>query len=178
MDLHGAGPSRGEGRESPLTDDLGSASRNPAHFRSARRFLMAEGLVLIALGIAGMISSALHADVGPDGAPVLFLYFTPWHSGILLGFGILCAASIVRRHLAVAVTAIGAVGFALLLFAGGVAAAHDAPTPLGLDNRDLLLHGVIAIVNFAILYWLLPDVLEGRNWGPRSRRSGRSDSQD
>lgn len=172
------GPSKSEGAESPGTDRLESASRNPGHFRTARPFLLFDGLALLALGLAGLISNAAHPDSDSFGAPVLFLSLTWSHSGLLVGLGVLTLAGLIRRHIAVAATAVGAVGLLVLIFVGAVVAAHDSPGPLGLDNRDLLLHGFFAIVDFAILYWLLPDVLEGRDWGPRSSASSDSDSAD
>ena len=150
-----------------LTSGLRLVSRNPGHFRQGRWFLLAEGVLLIALGIAGFFSAATHPDAPPAGAPVLVLALTPWHSAILLGFGVLAVAGTLQRHAAIIVTALGAVGFVVLVFIGAVAAAHHAPGPLGFEARDIVLHGVLAAANFAVLYWLIPDVLEGPDWVPR-----------
>ena len=144
-------------------------SRNPGHFRNGRWFLLAEGLVLIGLGICGFVSAAMHPDAPPTGAPVLVLALTPWHSAILLGFGALTLAGTLHRRLAIAVSAAAAVVFMLLVIAGAVAAAHHAPGPLGFEARDIVLHGVLAASNFAVLYWLIPDVLEGPDWVKRPR---------
>jgi hypothetical protein len=151
-----------------LTSGLRLVSRNPAHFRRGRWFLLAEGLLLIALGTAGFVSAATHPDSPPAGAPVLVLALTPWHSAILLGFGVLAAAGTLQRHAAIIVTALGAVGFVILVFIGAVAAVHRAPGPLGFEPRDIVLHGVLAAANFAVLYWLIPDALEGPDWEPRT----------
>jgi hypothetical protein len=36
--------------------------------------------------------------------------------------------------------------------------------PLGIEPRDIVLDAALSVVNFTILYWLLPDVLEGPDW--------------
>ncbi len=161
-----------------LTSGLRQVSRNPGHFRMGRWYLLAEGLLLIALGIAGFASDAMHPGAAPAGAPVLVLAMTPWHSAILFGFGLLAALSSLRRRAAITVTVAGAVTFAVLVIVGAVAAAHHAPGPLGLEPRDIVLHGALAALNFAVLYWLIPDVLEGPDWirRPRSRERHRPDT--
>ncbi|WP_165774204.1 DUF4383 domain-containing protein [Mycolicibacterium sphagni] len=130
-----------------------------------RWFLLAEGVLLIALGIAGFASDAMHPDATPVGsALVSVLAMTHWHSAILLSFGVLAMLSSLRRRAAITITAVGAVVFAGLVIVGAVAAAHHAPGPLGLEPRDIVLHGVLAAANLAVLYWLIPDVLEGPDW--------------
>ncbi len=148
-----------------LTSELRLVSRNPSHFHTGRWFLLAEGVVLIAIGTAGFVSAATQSNIQPAGAPVLVLALTPWHSAILLGFGMLAALGTLQRRTAITVAALGAVIFAVLEFIGAVAAAHHAP---GFEARDIVLHGVLAAVNFAVLYWLIPDVLEGPDWVQRS----------
>lgn len=76
--------------------------------------------------------------------------------------------------------------FVGLVFVGAVAAVHHAPGPLGFEPRDIVLHAVLAAVNFAVLYWLIPDALEGPDWvrrpgrragqGTRDRRARRAES--
>ncbi len=151
-----------------LTSGLRQVSRNPGHFRTGRKLLLAEGILLIALGITEFISEATHPD-GTVGALVLAM--TPWHSAMLLGYGVLAILGSLRRRAAITVTAVGAVAFAVLVIVGAVAAAHHAPGPLGLEPRDIVLHGALAALNFAVLYWLIPDVLEGPDWirSPGSR---------
>lgn len=41
-----------------LTSGLRLVSRNPKHFRNGRWFLLAQGVLLIALGTAGFVSAA------------------------------------------------------------------------------------------------------------------------
>ena len=144
-----------------LTSGLRQVSRNPGHFRTGRKLLLAEGILLIALGIAEFVSEATHPDATVG---ALVLAMTPWHSAMLLGYGVLAILGSLRRRAAITVTAIGAVAFAVLVIVGAVAAAHHAPCPLGLEPRDIVLHGALAALNFAVLYWLIPDVLEGPDW--------------
>ena len=160
------------------TSGLRQVTRNPEHFRLGRWYLLAEGVLLIALGIAGFASDATHPEAARAGAPVLVLAMTPWHSAALLGFGLLAAFSSLRRRAAITVTSAGAVTFAVLVIAEAVAATHHAPGPLGLEPRDIMLHGGLAALNFAVLYWLIPDVLEGLDWvrPPRSREHHQPDT--
>lgn len=151
-----------------LTSGLRLVSRKPSHFRSGRWFLLADGVLLVALGVAGFVSAALHPDAPPTGAPVLWLALTPWHSALLAGLGALAVIGVVQRHAAIAAAALCTVVFAALVIIGAVAAAHHAPGPLGFEARDIVLHGVLAVISFAVLYWLLPDVLEGPDWVPRN----------
>jgi hypothetical protein len=163
-----------EGPFGRLTAGLRQVSRNPSHFHAGRWFLLAEGVLLIALGVAGFISAATHPAAGPAGAPVLMLALTPAHSAVFVGFGVLAALGTLQRHAAIIITAIGAVMFLGLVFVGAVAAVHHAPGPMGFEPRDIVLHGVLAAVNFAVLYWLIPDALEGPDWVRlrRGRRAG------
>lgn len=147
-----------------LTSDLRQVSRNPGHFRVGRWYLTAEGVLLVALGVAGFASDAMNPDAAPVGASVLLLQLTPWHSAVLCGFGVLAILGSMQRRAAITVTTLGAVGFAVLVIVGAVASAHHAPGPLGFEPRDIVLHGALAALNFAVLYWLIPDVLEGPDW--------------
>ncbi|MDQ2707660.1 MAG: DUF4383 domain-containing protein [Actinomycetota bacterium] len=151
---------------------LRQVSQSPSHFRSARWFLLAEGLTVAALGIAGLVSSWAHPGVGRAGAPVLALSLTPVHSGVLLGFGLLAILASFRRRAAVTVAGFGVVCYLLLFAIGTVAAVRHAPGPLGFDLGDSVLHAALMAVNLAVFIWLLPDALEGRAWVPRRRPSG------
>ena len=146
------------------TAGMRPVSRNPSHFRSCRRLLIAQGTLLVALGSAGFIADAIHPNASPVGAHVLMLTMTPWHSALLVGFGVLAVIGALNRRAAIAVTGIGAVVFLVLVIVGAVSATHQAPGPLGLQPRDILLYAVLFALNFAALYWLLPDALEGPDW--------------
>lgn len=158
---------------SPDTDSpvpgVRRVSRNPWHFHTGRWALLAEGALLVALGVLGWCSAASHPDAGSAGAPVLILHLTPWHSALLGGTGLILALSALRRRSSVIISATVTVGYLLLVFYGAVASAHHAPGPLGLGAQSIVVHGVIAALNLGILYWLLPDALEGPDWVRRSR---------
>ncbi|WP_406813627.1 DUF4383 domain-containing protein [Mycobacterium sp. M23085] len=160
------------------TSGLRLVSRKPSHFRSGRWYLLADGVLLIGLGVAGFVSAAFHPHAPPTGAPVLWLALTPWHSALLAGLGALAVIGVVQRHAAIAATALCTVVFAALVIIGAVAAAHHAPGPLGFEARDIVLHGVLAAISFAVLYWLLPDVLEGPDWVPRKQTGNRARRRD
>ncbi|CAN5663132.1 hypothetical protein BH09ACT8_BH09ACT8_15040 [soil metagenome] len=143
-----------------LTSDMRLVSRNPSHFRSGHWLLAAEGGVLVVLGGAGFASNVWHGGV----APVLVLALTPWHSAILLSFGLLAMIGSMNRRAAITVTAVGTVAFLALVVVGAVSAISHTAGPLGLEPRDIVLHAMVSAANFAILYWLIPDVLEGPDW--------------
>ncbi|OBK47750.1 hypothetical protein A5655_07005 [Mycobacterium sp. 1081908.1] len=146
---------------------------DPGRFHSGRWFLLIEGVLVSAFGIAGLVSAALHPHAGPTGAPVLGLTSTPAHSGLLLAFGVVAIAAVGKRRAAVTVTAVSAVGYTMLLFFSSVATARRVPTPLGFHAADVLLHGVLAVINLALLMWLIPDELGDEVWAPRRRRRDR-----
>jgi uncharacterized protein DUF4383 len=153
-----------------LTSRLRTVPMDPRRFRSGRWFLLAEGVLVSAFAIAALIAAAQHPHAGPTGAPVLGLASTPAHSAILLALGVLAIGAVARRRAAVAVTALSAVAYLMLLFFSSVATARGMPTPLGFHAADILLHGVLAVVNLALLIWLIPDELGDKAWVPRRGR--------
>ncbi|MBW0013968.1 DUF4383 domain-containing protein [Mycobacterium sp.] len=153
-----------------LTSGLRRVPTDPAHFRSGRWFLLAEGALVSAFGIAGLISAALHPNAGPTGMPVLGLASTAAHSALLLAFGVVAMAAVANRRAAVTVTAVSAVGYTMLLFFSSISTARNMPTPLGFHAADIVLHGVLAVVNLGLLMWLIPDELGDEAWTPRRRQ--------
>ncbi len=153
-----------------VTTDLRRAPMDPGRFRSGRWLVLMEGLLVGAFGVAGLVSAAQHPHAGPTGAPVLGLATTPTHSAMLLAFGVAAVAAVGKRRAAVTVTGLSAVAYLLLLFAGSVATARATPTPLGFHAADIVLHGVLGVVNLALLMWLVPDELGDEAW---VRRRGR-----
>jgi hypothetical protein len=147
-----------------LTSRLRRVSLNPSHYRSGRWFVLAQGVVVSTLGLAGIVSSAVHSHAPASGAPVLGLALTYAHGGLLLGFGVLASLSALRRRTTVMLTATATVVFFVLVIIGGVAVAHATPGPLGFAPSDIVLHAVIAAVNLALLMWLIPDLVEGPAW--------------
>ena len=158
------------------TSALRRISLNPAHFRSGRWLLLAEGLLVGALGGAGLVSAGVHSGRGPAGMHVLGLTLSPAQSGLLLGFAVLAVLAAGYRRAAVIITGVGAAAFLLLLVIGGVAAAYDRPGPFGFTPRGIVLHGVLVAFNLALLIWLIPDSMEGPEWvkrdAPQDRPQG------
>jgi hypothetical protein len=70
-----------------LTSGWRRVPSDPGRFHSGRWFLLAEGALVSAFGIAGLVSAALRPHAGSTSAPVLGLTSTPAHSGMLLAFG-------------------------------------------------------------------------------------------
>ncbi len=163
-----------------MTSDLRRVPMDPGRFRSGRWLLLGEGVLVSAFGIAGLVSAALHRHAGPTGTPILGLASTPVHSAILLALGVLAIVAVGNRRAAVTVTVLSAVAYMLLLFFSSVATARTVPTPLGFHAADIVLHGLLGAVNFALLMWLIPDELgdeawvwrRGRDRGPRAAASG------
>lgn len=153
-----------------LTSGLRRVRTDPRRFRSGRWLLLTEGVLVSAFGIAGLVSAALHPHAGPTGVPVLGLATAPAHSAILLAFGVAAIAAVSHRRAAVAVTALSAVAYMVLLFFSAVATARDMPTAVGFHAADVVLHGVLAVVNLGLLMWLIPDELGDEAW---VRRRGR-----
>jgi hypothetical protein len=92
-----------------MTSGLRRIPMDPGRFHSGRWFLLAEGALVSAFGVAGLISAALHPHAGPTGAPVLGLATTPVHSAILLAFGVVAIAAVGNRRAAITVTALSAI---------------------------------------------------------------------
>ena len=153
-----------------MTSGLRRIPMDPGRFHSGRWFLLVEGVLVSGFGIAGLVSAALHPHAGPTGAPVLGLATAPAQSAILLAFGVVAIAAVGNRRAAVTVTALSAVAYFTLLFFSSVATTRAKPTPLGFHAADIVLHGVLGVVNLALLMWLIPDELGDEAWGPRLAR--------
>jgi hypothetical protein len=148
---------------------LRPVNQDPAHFRGGRWFLLAEGLALVALSAGALIAGWAGAPSGPDGVRVGMLSLAPAHSWALLGFGVAAVLAIVHRRAAVAVVALGVVGFLLLFAIGAAAAARPGAGAWGLDMRDAALHLVLLVYNLMLLFWLATTALQGRVWVRRDR---------
>ena len=153
-----------------VTSGLRRIPMDPGRFHTGRWFLLAEGALVSAFGVAGLISAALHPHAGPTGAPVLGLAMTPAHSAVLLVLGVVAIAAVVKRRAAVTVTALSSIAYFMLLFFSSVATARAKPTPLGFHAADIVLHGVLGVVNLGLLMWFIPDELGDEVWGPRRER--------
>lgn len=159
-----------------VTSDLRRVRTDPGRFRSGRWMVLAEGLLVSAFAIGGLVSAALHPHAGRTGAPILGLTSTAPHSAMLLAFGVAAIAAVGKRRAAVTVTALSAVAYTLLLFIGSVATARATPTLFGFHAAGIVLHGSLGVVNFALLMWLIPDELGDEAWVPRRGR-GRDGQQ-
>jgi hypothetical protein len=144
---------------------------DPSHYRSGRWVLLAQGLILSALGATGLVEGlARPGPAGPGGAAVLVLRLTPLHSAVLVAFGLAALVAPLHRRATNWVTGLSLIA-AVLGFTIAVTAATNGPSGLwGLDFGDAWLHGVVMIVDLALLVWLLPDELQDPGWFWKRRR--------
>jgi hypothetical protein len=152
------------GPASGKTAGLVRVSLNPRHWRQTRWLLGAEAAVAIALGLAGLIFSAVtetatHFDIGG-------LLLTPALGALLLVIGAASAASIFHRRAAKWVSTILSVVAIALVVVSAVAGAHHDPGPFGFTAPAIVFWAVVFCYNLGLLMWLMPDQLEGPAWVP------------
>ena len=156
-----------------LTSDLRRVSLNPAHWHQSRWLLAAETLATAILGAAGLVGVYLVAPAGA-GFAVAGLLLTPALSWVLLGVAAIAATSMLHRRLALVFSAAMTSCALALIMISAVAATHHAPGPLGLTAAAIVLWGVLACYNLALMMWLAPDQIEGPDWVPKRRAARRS----
>lgn len=155
-----------------LKDALRRVSLDPEHFRSGRPFLIAQGAVLVALGVAALTFAAAGAT-SPRGADLLGLLITTSQGVVLVVWGAAALVCAIHRSAAVWFSAAAAVAALGLTMVSAVAAVHGHPSPMGFDLRDTLLYGVLSAYNLALLLWFNADHIEGPAWVPRRASSDR-----
>lgn len=143
-----------------------------SHFRKARWWLLAEGILLLALGIAGLIAGQAH-PAGSGGGSDWELALTPIHCWLLIGFGALAALATLHRRTTLVATLFGAIG-GLLLFAIGTASlgtpasGHSTLRLWRFEVGDSVLFCVLTAYNFGLFLWLVANALEGPDWVRRN----------
>jgi lysylphosphatidylglycerol synthetase-like protein (DUF2156 family) len=117
-------------------------SLNRAHYCSGRWFLVAQGLACVALGF----------------------HISAVHGVALAAFGALVVLAARRRGSAVVLSALGAVLAITLVLVSSVAAVHHASGVMEFRPGSILLFGLIAGYDIALVMWLCPDAVEGKVW--------------
>ncbi|MBX7450372.1 DUF4383 domain-containing protein [Mycolicibacterium sp. 3033] len=158
-----------------LKDALRRVSLDPEHFRSGRPFLIAQGVILLALGLAALLFTTTDAS-SPRGAELLGLRIVVSQAVVLVVWGAAVLVCAIRRSSAVWYSAVATVVSLGLTMVSAVAAVHSDPGPLGFDLRDTLLYGFLGAYNLTLLVWLNADHIEGPAWVPRQESSDREDS--
>jgi hypothetical protein len=148
-------------------EDLKKVSLDSSHWRSGRKFLLSQGVLVGILGAFAVGWAIANPLAVPARIPLLGLRFTLLQGAALLGFAALACLVRRSRRAALWFTALAATcGFALIIPCA-VAASHHAPGPLGFDLQDMLLYAVLAAYNTGLVMWLNADAIEGPAWVPR-----------
>jgi hypothetical protein len=162
------------GRVPGRTDDLETVSLNPSHWRTGRRFLVVEGVIVGAFGGIGLAWAMATAGTKPSaGVALLGLNISALQAVTLLGFGVLAVIAGVWRRAGVIFTGLAAVTWLVFIIVCTVAAAHHAPGAMGFDLRDSLIYAALSAYNFGLFMWLSADALEGSAWVRRPHRDHR-----
>jgi hypothetical protein len=163
------------GRVPGRTDDLERASGNSSRWRTGRRLLVAEGVIVGAFGGIGLAWAMANAGTTPSaGVALLGLNISALQAVTLLGFGVLAVIASVWRRTGVIFTGLAAVTWLVFMILCTVAAAHRAPGAMGFDLRDSLIYAALAAYNLGLFMWLSADALEGPAWMRRPHRDDRA----
>jgi hypothetical protein len=84
---------------------------DPGRFRQARIILVAEGVVLLVLGIWAIVAASLYHGAASDGAPVLVFRFTMIHAVVILVTGLLAFAATSNRRFGLFFSVVQTVGY-------------------------------------------------------------------
>ena len=159
------------GRVPGRTDGLEKVSLDPSHWRTGRRLLVAQGVIVGVCGGVGLAWAIAGEGARPAaGVALVGVSVSPVQAATLLGFGLLAVVAGVSRRAGVIFSGLAAVSWLVLMIICTVAAAHHAPGPMGFDLRDSLLYAALAAYNFGLLMWLSADALEGPAWVRRTPR--------
>lgn len=145
--------------------DLVPVNPDPPRFRQARLVLLAEGVLLVALGGWAAIAAALYHGAEPDGAAVLVFRFTMIHALVILGTGVLAIAGASNRRLGLTFSVLQTVCylFVFIISAGNRNSFSDA--------ADSVLHGALAALGLVLVMWIAARAMNGSSW-IRARRPG------
>lgn len=140
---------------------------DPPRFAQARFILLAEGVLLVALGIWAVIAAAGYHGTAPDGAAVLGMRFTMIHASVILGTGVLALVAMSNRRLGLWFSLLQAVGylFVFIISAGNLNSFSD--------GADSILHGALAALGLLLLMWIAARALNGTTWRRVRARSSR-----
>ncbi|MDQ4094492.1 MAG: DUF4383 domain-containing protein [Actinomycetota bacterium] len=121
--------------------------------RWLRLLVITQGMLLLVLGIAGLVSAAVSGSSWTADASVLLFEITPLHSLLLVLVGIASLLSVRSQHSLVGWSALQMAGFAVLylVITGQSAGNGDAATPLRLDGPESFLHLVLGVAGFVFL---------------------------
>ena len=121
--------------------------------RIATAVIAGQSVVLAVVAIAGYVVSAGESFTSQADTTFLALRLNPAHSTLLLITALLGAAALARRRTLRAYTILQTVVY-LLVFVFGTAFSASTPsrTPLDLNPPDHVLHALLALIGFIVLY--------------------------
>jgi hypothetical protein len=140
---------------------------DPPRFRQARPILLAEGILLVALGIWAVIAAVGYHGTAPDGAAVLGMRFTMIHALVILGTGALAVVATADRRLGLTFAGLQTVGylFVFIISAGNVNSFSD--------GADSILHGALSALGLVLVMWIAARALNGDSFRRTRERRNR-----
>jgi hypothetical protein len=143
------------------TNDLEKVSLDPSRWRTGRRFLVAEGVIVGAFGGIGLAWAMAGAGTPPSaGVAFLGLNIAVVQAATLLGFGVLAVIAALSRCAGVIFTGLAAMAWLVLMILCTDAAVHRAPGAMGFDLRDSLVYAALTACNFGVYTWLTSHALD------------------
>ena len=118
-----------------------------------RLLVITQGVLLLGLGIAGLLSAAVSGWSWTADVPILFFEINPVHSLLLVLVGIASLLAVRTRRSLIIWSSLQMAGFAVLylVVTGQSAGNREAATPFRLDAPESFLHLVLGVTGFVFL---------------------------
>ncbi|MBV9845002.1 MAG: hypothetical protein JOZ47_08020 [Kutzneria sp.] len=148
--------------EHEAIDPLAHGS-NTLAFRRGRWVLLAQGVLLIALGCWALASGL--RDGGDRGTLFVVFHITVVQAAVLLGWGVVTLACTLTRPAAATLACVQAMGFwVLFILASTIQDAGFWQVLLGYDPRDAFVYLILSVLGLVMVLWLFARALTDPNW--------------